>query len=435
MLPKSIGNLSSLQTFYAEGCNLKGHLPKEIGNLRNLSSMRLEDNNFIGIVPPTISSLKKLQHLSLGANRISGHFPIVLCELPNLSMLNLSQNQMWGSIASCLGDMTSLREIYLGPNNFTASIPSKIGNLKDAILLDLSWNQISDNIPSTLGGLHKLIQLSLAHNKIEGSIPQTFGKLVDLEALDLSYNKISSVIPKSLEELKQLDSFNVSFNRLIWTVVAPSIIIVIGITSAIIFVLMRRRGKTINAEDKWLPEVAPQRVSYYELQRATQGFDENNLLGSGSFDSVYKGILADGVIVAVKVFNVQLEGTFQTFDRECEILRNLHHRNLTKIISSCCNLDFKALVLEYMSNGSLDKLLYSRDYCLTIMQRLNIMISVAAALEYLHHDYSLPVIHCDMKPSNVLLDNDIVGRLTDFATIGYIAPGEFFYLTYNNVMD
>ncbi|XP_060195259.1 probable LRR receptor-like serine/threonine-protein kinase At3g47570 [Lycium barbarum] len=207
---------------------------------------------------------------------------------------------------------------------------------------------------------------------------------------------------------------------------------------------MRRQGKTVSAKDEWSLEVAPQRISYYELHGATQGFDENNLLGSGGFGSVYKGTLEDGIIVVIKVFNVQMEGTFQTFDRECEILRNLRHRNLTKIISSCCNLDFKALILEYMPHKSLDQLLYSQDYCLNTMQRLSIMIDVASALEYLHHGYSVPIIHCDMKPTNVLLDNDMVGYLTDFgiaklltnkesiahtitfAAIGYIAPGELF---------
>ncbi|KAH0699593.1 hypothetical protein KY284_013808 [Solanum tuberosum] len=148
--------------------------------------------------------------------------------------------------------------------------------------------------------------------------------------------------------------------RLIWIIVASSVISVIGLASAIVFMLMRCGGT-----------------------------------------------LADGMMVAVKVFNVQMEA---------------------------------ALILEYMPNESLDKLLYSRDYCLNIMQRLNIMVDVASALEYLHHGYSVPVIHCDLKPSNVLLDNNMVEHLTDFgiaklltkeesiahtttfATIGYIAP-------------
>ncbi|WMV24280.1 hypothetical protein MTR67_017665, partial [Solanum verrucosum] len=105
---------------------------------------------------------------------------------------------------------------------------------------------------------------------------------------------------------------------------------------------------------QWSLEVAPQRISYCELQRATHGFDVNNLLCSGSFGSIYKGTVADGMTVVVKVFNVQMEGTFQTFDRKCEIFLNLRHRNLTKIISNCSNLDFKALILEYMPNKSLN---------------------------------------------------------------------------------
>uniref|UniRef100_A0A0V0GKQ9 Putative ovule protein n=1 Tax=Solanum chacoense TaxID=4108 RepID=A0A0V0GKQ9_SOLCH len=97
-----------------------------------------------------------------------------------------------------------------------------------------------------------------------------------------------------------------------------------------------------------------------------------------------------------------------------------------------------------MPNKSLNKLLYSRDYCLTIMQKLNILFDVASALEFLHHGYSVPVIRCDLKAGNVLLDNDMMGHLTDFviakllrkeesiahttifATIGYIAPSESF---------
>ncbi|XP_070021761.1 probable LRR receptor-like serine/threonine-protein kinase At3g47570 [Nicotiana sylvestris] len=97
------------------------------------------------------------------------------------------------------------------------------------------------------------------------------------------------------------------------------------------------------------------RILYYELVQATDEFSESNFIGSGSFGSIYKGILRNGTIIAVKVFNLQLEGAFKSFETKCEVLPNLRHRNLTKVISSCSNLDFKALVLEYMPNGTLDK--------------------------------------------------------------------------------
>ncbi|CAL5346380.1 unnamed protein product [Camellia sinensis] len=142
-----------------------------------------------------------------------------------------------------------------------------------------------------------------------------------------------------------------------------------------------------------------------------------------------------------QVFKLELDSALKSLETECEILRNIRHRNLTKVISSCSTLDFKALVLEYMPNGTLEKWLHSHNYFLDILQRLDIMIDVACALEYLHHGYSVSTAHCDLKPRNVLLDDDMVAHVSDFgiakllgvgesiaqtrtiATFGYIAPG------------
>ena len=162
------------------------------------------------------------------------------------------------------------------------------------------------------------------------------------------------------------------------------------------------------------------------------------------FGSVYRGTLSDGIDIAVKVFNLQLEGAFKSFDKECEMLSNIRHRNLIKIISCCDELDFKALILQLMPNGSLEKWLYSPNRSMNILQRLDIMKDVALALEYLHHGYSIPIVHCDVKPSNILLDDDMVAHVADFgiarligggdsmtetmtlATVGYMAPGDVF---------
>ncbi|KAK4717879.1 hypothetical protein R3W88_016217 [Solanum pinnatisectum] len=185
---------------------------------------------------------------------------------------------------------------------------------------------------------------------------------------------------------------------------------------AVGFVVLRLRNtkKSANQKDVSLVK-GDERTSYYELEEATEGFNETNLLGNGSFNMVYKGILKDGIIFAAKVFNVLLEGAFKSFDKECEILRNLRHRNLTKVITSCSNLDFKALVLEYMPNGTLDKWLYSHNLFLNLLQRLDIMIDVASAMDYLHNGYSTTVVHCDLKPSNVLLDQEMVAHVVILA--------------------
>ncbi|XP_027157447.1 probable LRR receptor-like serine/threonine-protein kinase At3g47570 [Coffea eugenioides] len=135
---------------------------------------------------------------------------------------------------------------------------------------------------------------------------------------------------------------------------------------------------------------------------------------TGGFGSVYCGTLNDGRKVAVKVFHVQLERALESLDTECEVLRNLRHRNLTKVISGCSNNDFKALVLELMPNGSLEKWLHWPSCFLDMKQRLNIMIDLASALHYLHNGYSIPVVHCDLKPSNVLLDQDMIAHNLDW---------------------
>ncbi|KAM3394094.1 hypothetical protein P3S68_003096 [Capsicum galapagoense] len=177
---------------------------------------------------------------------------------------------------------------------------------------------------------------------------------------------------------------------------------------------------------------------WVRYRRATDALSESNLIGSGSFGSVYKGVLRSGTAIAVKVFNQQLDASFRSLETECEVLRSLRQRNLVKVITSCSNLDFKALVLEYMPNGSLERYLYSHNYFLDIMQRLRIMIDVACALVM---SCSMRiVIHCDLKPRNVLLDEDMVAHLSDFgiskmlgddkcdlytktlSTLGYIAP-------------
>lgn len=209
-----------------------------------------------------------------------------------------------------------------------------------------------------------------------------------------------------------------------------------------------------------------QKITYAELSRATDGFSSAKKIGTGSYGSVYKGCSGES-IVAVKVLDLQQRGASKSFIAECEALRSIRHRNLLKIVTSCSSIDFagnefKALVYDYMPNGSLEKWLYvdnaddqdSGRRQLSFVQRVSIAIDIAQALDYLHHHADPPVVHCDLKPSNVLLDNDMTAHVGDFGlarllydknpqiqsslstgafkgTIGYVAPGNFIFFPYN----
>ncbi|EOY13295.1 Leucine-rich repeat protein kinase family protein [Theobroma cacao] len=246
-----------------------------------------------------------------------------------------------------------------------------------------------------------------------GSILELFGGLIGLEFLDLSRNNFSRIIPKSLQKLLHLKYLNVSFNRLHREIPNGGPFANYSIQSSM------GSEALCGAPQLRLPPCTTKRrrISYQELHQATNGFCESKLLGARSFGSVYQGALSDGLNIAIKVFNFEVEGSFKSFDVECEVLHNIRHRNLVKIISRCCNVDFKALALEFMPNGSLKKWLYSHNYFLDILHRLNIMIDVASALEYLNHGQTIPVAHCDLKPNNVPLDEDMVAHWGDFGII------------------
>ncbi|XVE50123.1 hypothetical protein DITRI_Ditri01bG0136500 [Diplodiscus trichospermus] len=486
-IPLEIGNCSNLLGLDLGNNKISGYVPATIGGLRNIQVLELETNELQGPIPENICGLERLYVLDLSFNQLYG--PILKClgNLTSLRYLKLGSNKLSFAIPSTLWSLKDILEIDLSSNYLSSSRPLDVGYLRALTHLNLSRNVLMSEISSTIGSLQTLVSLDLSGNKFHGHIPESFGGLISLVFLDLCNNNLSGAIPKSLEKLSNLNYFNVSFNKLegeiptggrfqnfssrsfmknyalcgpprllvppckssihrnsrmtmlhVLRYVLPAIASIM-IVVVLIFVLKRCQhlSKNLPVEEELLFPETWRRTSRAELIQATDGFGEHNMLGSGSFGSVYKGRLLDGTDVAIKVFNLQLEGAFRSFDIECEMLSKIVHRNVVKIITCCSNVDFKALVLDFMPNGSLEKWLRSRDSFLDIIQRVDIMIDVASALEYLHVGHPEPIY---LKPSNILLDEDMVAHVGDFgmakllgegdlmvqtmtlATIGYMAP-------------
>ncbi|CAL9147629.1 putative serine/threonine-protein kinase [Musa acuminata AAA Group] len=183
--------------------------------------------------------------------------------------------------------------------------------------------------------------------------------------------------------------------------------------------------------------------SYIELKSATDNFHPSNKIGRGGFGTVYKGILRNGIIVAVKVLSADSRQGVREFLTEIDVITNIKHSNLVELIGCCVEGSNRILVYEYLENGSLDRALLGSN---SDAGRLNwyirsaICMSIARGLMYLHEELQPPVVHRDIKASNILLDRNFLPKIGDFGvaklfpddithistrvagTTGYLAP-------------
>ncbi|XP_077224839.1 LRR receptor-like serine/threonine-protein kinase EFR [Tasmannia lanceolata] len=423
-IPSSIGNLTQLNELFLSENHLQGNIPSTLGNFQYLEVFDVSKNNLSGSIPTQVLSISSLSNsLNLSHNSFTGPLRFEI-ELKLLQRLDVSDNVLTGEIPSMLGNFLSLEELFMGGNFFQGSIPQSMRNLEGIMNLDLSRNNLSGQIPKYFEKFTKLHYLNLSFNDLEGEVPKEgiFGNTSAISILE--NNKLCGGIQKLNLPVCPNQATKKHRRSLVLRVILP-------VTSAVVCLILiicsfvalywikksrKRTFPTTFMGDHHL------KVSYAELLSATDGFSSTNLIGSGGFGSVYKGTLdPNKTTVAVKVIDLQRDGASQSFMAECKAMKNIRHRNLVKIITTCSSIDFKgndfkALVFNYMPNGSLEMWLHPNGggRHLTLIERVSIAIDVASALDYLHHHCQPPIVHHDLKPNNVLIDEDMNAHVGDF---------------------
>jgi Leucine-rich repeat (LRR) protein len=458
-LPTSLGKLLRLGLLSLYSNRMSGEIPSFIGNLTQLEILYLSNNSFEGIVPPSLGKCSHMLDLRIGYNKLNGTIPKEIMQIPTLVNLSMEGNSLSGSLPNDIGSLQNLVKLSLENNKFSGHLPQTLGNCLAMEQLFLQGNSFDGAIPN-IRGLMGVRRVDLSNNDLSGSIPEYFANFSKLEYLNLSINNFTGKVPSKgnfqnstivfvfgnknlcggIKDLKlkpclaqepPVETKHSSHLKKVAILVSIGIALLLLLVIASMVLCWFRKRRKNQQTNNLVPsklEIFHEKISYGDLRNATDGFSSSNIVGSGSFGTVFKALLqTENKIVAVKVLNMQRRGAMKSFMAECESLKDTRHRNLVKLLTACASTDFqgnefRALIYEYLPNGSVDMWLHPEEVeeirrpprTLTLLERLNIVIDVASVLDYLHVHCHEPIAHCDLKPSNVLLEDDLTAHVSDF---------------------
>jgi Leucine-rich repeat (LRR) protein len=444
-------------------------------------------NQIYGQIPAEFGTrCKSLKFFDASANRITGPIPPSFRELVSLVALNLSWNLLHGLIPSNLSEIRDLKHLSLAGNNLTGFIPSSLGQLQYLEELDLSSNSLTGEIPKDLENLKHLTVLLLNNNNLSGQIPAGLAHVTTLSAFNVSFNNLSGSLPlngnlmkcssalgnpylrscpmslaSQSSDLQGTDSNsnsdtanppsggsrNSGFNSIeIASITSASAIVSVLLALIVLFFYTRKwnpKSKVTGSVRKEVTVFTDIGVllSFDNVVRATANFNASNCIGNGGFGATYKAEISPGILVAIKRLAVGRFQGVQQFHAEIKTLGRLRHPNLVTLIGYHASETEMFLIYNYLPGGNLEKFIQERSTRAVDWRILHkIALDIARALAYLHDQCVPHVLHRDVKPSNILLDDDFNAYLSDFGlarllgtsethattgvagTFGYVAP-------------
>ncbi|XXG60501.1 hypothetical protein AAC387_Pa04g2395 [Persea americana] len=471
-LPDAYAGCKSLKRIRISRNHLFGRIPVGLWGLPNAEMIDFADNGFMGKISSDIGISTSLSQLLLQNNRFSDELPTDLGKLTQLQRLSANNNSFNGSIPPQIGYLNQLSSLHLEENSLTGVIPPGLINCTRLVDLNLAQNSLTGTIPKSLSLLGSLNSLNLSRNMLSGSIPEDIQTL-KLSSIDFSCNLLSGMIPSELlmmagdqafsgnkglcldgrtgergsSELSTCKSrhFHKELAEKKWVLVCSISLAIIIILGGLIFMSYRSfkfDGSYQGDDPEGLQKDSNWRLrSFHQMEfdaNEISNLKEENLIGSGGTGKVYRLDLEKGGTVAVK--QLWKGDKLKVLAAEMDTLGNIRHRNIVKIYACLTRGVSSFLVFEHMENGNLFEALHQEnDAVLDWVQRYKIAVGAAKGIAYLHHDCFHPIIHRDIKSTNILLDRDYEAKIADFGiakivrgqdldsscfvgTYGYIAP-------------
>ncbi|CAL0322152.1 unnamed protein product [Lupinus luteus] len=446
-LPESLENCSSLLEIKIYNNQFSGNIPSGLWTSFNLLTFMVSHNNFTGVLPEILSSNISLFQIS--SNQFSGRIPTGVSSWTNVVVFDASKNYLNGSIPQELTTLPRLTTLLLDQNQLIGPLPSKIISWESLVTLNLSQNQLSGQIPDAIGQLPVLSQLDLSENQFSGQIPSRLPKLTNL---NLSSNNLTGQIPSEFEnsafESSFLDNPGLCSDTQALNLTlcnsgttersskdssrSPALIISLAVVTFLLaclmsFLIIRRcRKRKQGLDNSWIL-ISFQRLNFTE-SNIVSSMTEHNIIGSGGYGTVYRVPINDLGYVAVKKIsnNKRLDKKLEnSFHAEVKVLSNIRHNNIVKLLCCISNDNSMLLVYEYLENSSLDRWLHTKrnssvvsgsvhHFVLDWPKRFKIAVGIAQGLSYMHHDCSPPIVHRDVKASNIILDSQLNAKVADF---------------------